>query len=352
MRVAMKIKEIRTDNLVMFSFFTLVALVLLFPFGYWVGVTGFMIISILLSIAVFIAFSWAKGIGRSFTNGGSKTLKKDKEAMIITMVGFGYSAYLSWGLHELTLYLHENIEPKPVFYFWLFSFSAPILTLMLIRSYKAYPILSIINNRKRMHQQELALKKQQIEQESYEFAILALEKKYQMAINPEVGVDDYIKLSETIAKRYKNKVALSQLFANYTTKLMIKYTEIVEPSIAHTIFNSYVGVIAPHVGLSDKSSDVASMGIYISIMLSNSNIFNQVTENILGKNINVIAVNNKVLHFNIACYYALNQNKPKLLMHTLLTRRQGKSMEGFLSDSDFNDYLNDKEFLDLVHNPS
>ncbi|KGJ94797.1 TPR end-of-group domain-containing protein [Colwellia psychrerythraea] len=347
----MKIKEIRTDGLIMFSFLTIIALVLLFPLGYWVGNAGFVAMSILLSIAVYFAFTWAKAIGRSFANGAGNTSRNEREAMIIALICFGYFAYLSLGLHYLIIYLNTGITLQPFFYIWVTSFSAPMLFLALLASYKAYPVLTIIRDLKQLYQQKLQLKNQQKEQNAYELSVVELNNKYKLAIDAEPEVYSYIKLSEITAKQYKNKGSLPLFFANYATKLMIKYTKTANHNVALTVFNSYVDVIVPYVGLSEKSSDVASIAIYISVRLDNPKLFNKTTEHILGKNMNVLEVDNNVLHFNLACYYALKQDKAKLLLFVSLARRQGKSTEAFLNDNDFNYYLNDPEFMKLVNSP-
>lgn len=336
------IKDIRTDNLFIFSFFTVIAITLLVPLGYLAGSAGFIAASILLSIAMSFISVWANGVGRSFANGAGSKSRDKIEAVVVALVSLGYCAYLSFGLHYFITYLNTGITLKPLFYCWLISFSTPMLLLILIISCRAYPFITITNTKKQ-------LKKERIKQEAYELATFELGKKYKMAMDTQSKVYGYIKLSEKVAKQYKDQGSLSFSFANYTAKLMIKYSKNTDYNLALTIFDSYVDFIVPSVGLSEKSSDVASMAIYISVMLDDSNIFNKTTEHILGKNMDILTINNNVLHFNLACYYALKQDKTNLLLFVSLARKQGKHAEEFLSDSDFIHYRNDEDFLYAVN---
>jgi hypothetical protein len=79
-------------------------------------------------------------------------------------------------------------------------------------------------------------------------------------------------------------------------------------------------------------------------------IFNKVNKYLLDENITE-EINNTTLLFNLACYYALNRDKEKLILYINLARQHGKSAEYFLNDTDFNYYLNDQDFLYAINNP-
>jgi hypothetical protein len=79
-------------------------------------------------------------LGRSFTNAQTNTSKVEEEAMIIALVCLCYSAYLSLGLHSLVLSLTEGMTLSLFFYFWLISFSLPILFLVLLIYYRRFKV--------------------------------------------------------------------------------------------------------------------------------------------------------------------------------------------------------------------
>ncbi|NQZ28566.1 MAG: hypothetical protein HRT55_19890 [Colwellia sp.] len=134
----MKVRNIRMDDLATFSYFTIIAVTLLFSLGYFAGNAGFVISSFLISIAVYFAVVWGKNLGRSFANAPADTSKVEGESMMIALACLCYSAYLSLGLHSLALYFKEGVALEFYFYFWLLSFSLPILFLVLRVSYRRF----------------------------------------------------------------------------------------------------------------------------------------------------------------------------------------------------------------------
>ena len=134
----MKLKRVRTDDLIMFSSFTIIAVILLFSVGYFTGNFGFGIVSILLSIAVYFAVVWGKSLGRSFANAPADTSKVEGEAIIIALACLGYSVYLSLGLQSLVKYLTEKVDLGLSFFLWLTSFTFPIIFLVCLISYRRF----------------------------------------------------------------------------------------------------------------------------------------------------------------------------------------------------------------------
>jgi hypothetical protein len=231
-------------------------------------------------------------------------------------------------------------------YFWLATVIISVVTLFAV-SYVNSPNLTRTKESRLFYKQQLQIK---VQQEVYEDVVLELDRKYKVAINDLIKVNNYLEFSVATAKQYKSKGSLPFYFANYTTKLMIKYIENQRYRGALIVFDSYVDSILPYAGLSDKSSDVASHGIILSVYLDDVSIFNKVNKYLLDENITE-EINNTTLLFNLACYYALNRDKEKLILYINLARQHGKSAEYFLNDTDFNYYMNDQDFLYAINNP-
>lgn len=134
----MKVKRVRADDLLVFSSFTIIAVILLFAAGYFTGNTGFVIVSILLSIAVYFAVVWGKSLGRSFANAPPDSAKVEGEAMVIALACLFYSVYLCLGLHSLVMYFKQDNSLEPLFYLWLISVFSPILCWLILISFRHY----------------------------------------------------------------------------------------------------------------------------------------------------------------------------------------------------------------------
>lgn len=126
------------DDLATFSYFTIAAVIVLFFIGYLAGSVGFVVVSIILSVAIFFVVVWGKNLGRSFANAPADKNKVAKEATVIALACLGYSAYLSLGLHELVLYLKQESSLGLPFYFWVVSIIMPVLFWTLLASYRWY----------------------------------------------------------------------------------------------------------------------------------------------------------------------------------------------------------------------
>ncbi len=130
--------NMRIDDLSTFSYFTILAVILLSSLGYLAGIVGFVVVSILLSVALFFAVVWGKNLGRSFANAPADKEKVEGEAMVIALASLCYAAYLSLGLHELVLYLKQSNSLGLLFYLWVISISAPIVLWVILANYQSY----------------------------------------------------------------------------------------------------------------------------------------------------------------------------------------------------------------------
>lgn len=132
-------------------------------------------------------------------------------------------------------------------------------------------------------------------------------------------------------------------------KLMINSIGGGDFEIARHLFNSYIDSIIPHSGLSEKSSDVASNAIVLSIHLNDEKIYERVEVFILGINFPIEDIRNEILLYNLACHYSLKRDKKQLLPATKQSLKYGKSSDQFLRDGDFSYYLNDEDFLSILN---
>ena len=92
-------------------------------------------------------------------------------------------------------------------------------------------------------------------------------------------------------------------------------------------------------------SVIASQGLAIAILLKNDNISNLIFTKLLATNFDIKTHKNSTLIYNLACYYATHENKTALFEAVKQARLRGKPAAQFMEDSDFKNYLSDKDFL-------
>ena len=66
-------------------------------------------------------------------------------------------------------------------------------------------------------------------------------------------------------------------------------------------------------------------------------------------NFEIGTIEHPILLYNLACYYAISSDKPKMLRAVELAMQHGKQREQFLSDADFDAFKNDPEFLAVLN---
>lgn len=174
-------------------------------------------------------------------------------------------------------------------------------------------------------------------------------EKYRAVLEKKAPLSDFIIFTKAMKGEEKYTQDSADIFADYTTKLMISCMQNNNYNEAKEVLYHYTDNLLPHSFLVNKSNDIASMGIVLSLLSESREISNKVFDKILGKNFHVYGTDNNILLFNLACYYAFNKEKNKMLQAIRQAVYYGKHSESFTEDSDFSYYWEDKEFLSLMN---
>lgn len=105
------------------------------------------------------------------------------------------------------------------------------------------------------------------------------------------------------------------------------------------------------LGGSPKSSDVISLSLAQSVVFENFSQARRIAEKFIENPDKPVDKNNKVLLFNIACYYSRLGTKEQMLTAVATALEAGKTPSEFKADSDFKKYENDEDFLKLLETP-
>ncbi len=175
-----------------------------------------------------------------------------------------------------------------------------------------------------------------------------IQAEYQKALQDPDKIHGFLYYTRQRLELTSDATEYAFEIANFTTKLLLNRLQANDYSLAEDIFNHYVDYFLPRIGLHPKASDVASLGLSLSILAQKENVATKVFDKIMGPDFDIIAIENNVLLFNLAGYYALHQDKPNLLLAAKQALVKGHRPEPFLTDPDFKDYLNDRDFLAVV----
>ncbi len=166
--------------------------------------------------------------------------------------------------------------------------------------------------------------------------------------NPE-NLKNYLNISQQIAQNslYAKEYALH--FSAYTADLLNNRNKANDFKSAEWIFSHYINHIIPFSGLHEKSQYVASRALVLAVQTNDENVSDLVFEKILGVDYDVTTIEYNVLLFNLACYYSLRKEKSLMLKSIKQALKQGKKKEEFLADSDFENYWDDEDFLQMIN---
>lgn len=130
----MNLQEHGKNDLIMLNYFTAVASIILFFFGYMVGIAGFIIVSLLLSALMYFAVLMWKG--QEINQTAEKYTQVEREASLLALAYLGYSIYLSLGINSLLVFIKEGGALSTFSFLFLMSLSIPAVSYYWLISHK------------------------------------------------------------------------------------------------------------------------------------------------------------------------------------------------------------------------
>lgn len=179
----------------------------------------------------------------------------------------------------------------------------------------------------------------------------SLQSVYETASKDPKKVDEYLRLSKALSvKKNRIKIYMPLLGEQYA-QLLVKTNSDGDFKLARKIFDVFVENIYPAAtGMRNKDlayniSVVASQGIILYGVQKDPELPNIIFGKLLGKDFDIKTHKNRTLVYNLACYYALTNNKQDLLIAAEQARLRGTPAAQFMKDKDFSQYLQDADFL-------
>lgn len=168
------------------------------------------------------------------------------------------------------------------------------------------------------------------------------------------NINDFLLLVDDIVGK-KNRINMHMpLMMDLLSKLLVKNNSSGDFKNSEKIFNNFMEHVYPvakgikEITVIDNISNIASQGIVLSLVTKNADISKIVFDKILGADFDITKHKNKLLIYNLACYYAINKNKKEMLVAITQARINKVSKQQFIDDADFKNYLNDPDFLHAI----
>jgi len=137
--------------------------------------------------------------------------------------------------------------------------------------------------------------------------------------------------------------------ADVYTKLLIVNLKSNDFEAGKKIIAHYINHILPIAGASEKTTDISSMGLVLSILSKDEALSQMIFNKLLGEDFKINEISNEILLFNLACYYAINKQKEPMLLAIRQALHHGKQSQQFLDERDFQAYWQDKQFQAVLN---
>lgn len=144
----------------------------------------------------------------------------------------------------------------------------------------------------------------------------------------------------------------SRITAAYAD-LLNRFNNLRQLGSSATLVRHYLTQVHPHTSTVQADSSLAyNQGVIASQTLAfaihmpeHRDLLDVVMTQLLAPPFDVQQQTNGTLAYNLACHYAVQGNKPRLLQAASAARRLGKPQAQFMADKDFERYWQDAEFL-------
>lgn len=177
-----------------------------------------------------------------------------------------------------------------------------------------------------------------------------LDQVFDNAIDDASFDRDFMATASYLLQDNPTESKIAEAFASATVKLMIARLQNQDADAAEALFYHYIEQILPRTDFHPKALDIASNALALGIIHQRPKVIDSAFSHLLGgDNPDIQALNNNVLVYNLACYYALQQQKTKMLEASARAIELGKKPEQFLADKDFTRYWYDREFLAVIY---
>lgn len=179
-----------------------------------------------------------------------------------------------------------------------------------------------------------------------------LESMYQAVDEAPSKLDSYFIRVNKLIKRTKYASTYSKEAAFFTSKLIIKGLEAGDSQFSLSVFNHYIENIFPHTGSCYYETNIIGNSLALAIKYNMDDVAKKVFSVLLKQDFDIKEIKNNLILYNLACYYALNCDKKKMLEAVHMGILYGKTPDLYMKDQDFREYWKDEAFLKIVDQAS
>ena len=189
--------------------------------------------------------------------------------------------------------------------------------------------------------------------QQYEKAKLWID--YNRAVKDKKYLPEFFSVSADVAGKSVYVKEYGALFTQHINELINTYTAKQEMEAARQVVEHFILQIFPSLnragyqeGVEKNIEIIASHSLALAIILQDVELQSWVLDNLLGRDFDVQALENATLVYNLACYYAVNQQKSQMLRASRRAMQLGKKPEQLSTEPDMKHYWDDVDFKHML----
>jgi len=169
---------------------------------------------------------------------------------------------------------------------------------------------------------------------------------------PDRALADFLQQSAALAQDPLRAEASAPTVTAAYAELLVHYNVTRNFAFSSTLMRHYLAAVHPHIGnivrdpgqpynVSVLASQTLAFGLHSP---ADRDLVESVMQTLIGPDFDPRIQTNATLMYNLACYYAVVGDKPRLLQSVEAARRLGKPANQFMEDTDFSRYWQDEAF--------
>lgn len=176
--------------------------------------------------------------------------------------------------------------------------------------------------------------------------------------NARTGLPAFLQQAQGMAQNTPSVAStLAPHVAAAYAELVNHYNRAGDFASSAALVRHYLAQVHPHIGshTTGDNSVAYNQGVIASQTLAfaihapqHRDLADAVMATLIGPAFDPQLQTNGTLMYNLACYYAVGGDKPRLLQSAAAARRLGKPSSQFMADKDFERYWQDPEFLQAL----
>ena len=271
-----------------------------------------------------------------------------RTGVIIFLQNIVVTVPIMFSIDVLFTSLKQGLGITWTFYIYVLTSFLIIMTLYHWRDIKAFNLSELIKKQRQINQTRKIRAQQENASDRWKWDMQDLESAYTDVEKDPKSLTNFFKTTNKILNRTSQPKNYAPIMAFYFSKLILKGVELDNKEFAQTVFSYYLDKIFPATGSDNYKTNIIGNSLALAIRYADISISDRVFTTLLTPGFDVQQIDNALVLYNLACFYAVNHQKSEMLAAIHQGIYHGRDIKKYQEDLDFAGYWNDPDFLRVL----